>query len=245
MITNKKAINQKQQLLRLVNIARYYQHSKQNGFTIIESLMAIVVVSILLMAIAPVLALSVANRVQARRVELASQAARSYIDAVRTQQISAPTLGTTSVTASPAPTPSGSLNCLANSYCTSSGTTSTTPTSLYCIDGDGDGVCKNNSPRDMIIQATGYSPSVSATTKAYTLGIRIYRADAFSETTALIANDPNQPDKKVTQLASGFVNRKAPLVQMTTEINDIVPNYKDLCTRTNGSPTTTANCMQN
>lgn len=61
-----------------------------SGFTIIESLVAIIVVAILLTAIAPVLVMSTATRVQARRVELATQAAKSFIDGVRTGAIAAP-----------------------------------------------------------------------------------------------------------------------------------------------------------
>jgi prepilin-type N-terminal cleavage/methylation domain-containing protein len=62
----------------------------QSGFTIIECLLAIILVSILLTAIAPVIALSVATRVQARRVEQATQAAKSYIDGVRAGKITPP-----------------------------------------------------------------------------------------------------------------------------------------------------------
>ncbi len=62
----------------------------QSGFTIVESLMAIVVVGILLTVIAPVITLSVATRVQARRVELATQAVKTYIDGIRTGAIAAP-----------------------------------------------------------------------------------------------------------------------------------------------------------
>src|SRR4028118_710341 len=58
--------------------------SREGGYTIIESLVAMIVVSVLMIAIAPVMAFSVATRVQARRVELATQAARTYIDALRT-----------------------------------------------------------------------------------------------------------------------------------------------------------------
>jgi prepilin-type N-terminal cleavage/methylation domain-containing protein len=57
--------------------------SRDGGYTIIESLVAMIVVSVLMIAIAPVMAFSVATRVQARRVELATQAARTYIDALR------------------------------------------------------------------------------------------------------------------------------------------------------------------
>jgi prepilin-type N-terminal cleavage/methylation domain-containing protein len=62
----------------------------QSGFTIIECLLGIILVSILLTAIAPVIALSVATRVQARRVEQATQAAKSYIDGVRAGKIPSP-----------------------------------------------------------------------------------------------------------------------------------------------------------
>ena len=58
--------------------------SRDGGYTIIESLVAMIVVSVLMIAIAPVMAFSVATRVQARRMELATQAARTYIDALRT-----------------------------------------------------------------------------------------------------------------------------------------------------------------
>src|SRR6476469_3620673 len=53
---------------------------QDSGYTIIESLVAMIVVSVLMIAIAPVMAYSVATRVQARRIELATQAASAYID---------------------------------------------------------------------------------------------------------------------------------------------------------------------
>jgi prepilin-type N-terminal cleavage/methylation domain-containing protein len=51
--------------------------SRDGGYTIIESLVAMIVVSVLMIAIAPVMAFSVATRVQARRIELATQAGES------------------------------------------------------------------------------------------------------------------------------------------------------------------------
>src|SRR4028118_1115436 len=61
--------------------------SQEAGYTIIESLVAMIVVSVLMIAIAPVMAFSVATRVQARRIELATQAGKAYIDALRTGAI--------------------------------------------------------------------------------------------------------------------------------------------------------------
>lgn len=46
------------------------------GVTLLESLVAMLVVGILMTAIAPLIALSAAARVQARRVDQATQAAR-------------------------------------------------------------------------------------------------------------------------------------------------------------------------
>ena len=61
--------------------------SGESGFTIIESLIALVVVAILMVAIAPVIVFSTATRVQSRRIELGTQAAKSYIEGVRTGAI--------------------------------------------------------------------------------------------------------------------------------------------------------------
>jgi prepilin-type N-terminal cleavage/methylation domain-containing protein len=60
---------------------------RDGGYTIIESLVAMIVVSALMVMIAPVMAFSVATRVQARRTELATQAAKAYIDALRSESI--------------------------------------------------------------------------------------------------------------------------------------------------------------
>jgi prepilin-type N-terminal cleavage/methylation domain-containing protein len=57
--------------------------SQEAGYTIIESLVAMIVVSVLMIAIAPVMAFSVATRVQAKRIEMATQAAKTYIEALR------------------------------------------------------------------------------------------------------------------------------------------------------------------
>lgn len=53
------------------------------GLTLIEVLLAIVMVGVILAAIAPVLALSVATRVQSRKVEQATALAQQEIDRVR------------------------------------------------------------------------------------------------------------------------------------------------------------------
>ena len=235
MMIGKQANNKRLQA------ARSYLRAREGGFTIIESLVAILVVSILLVAIAPVISLSVATRVQSRRIELATQAARSYIDAVKTKKIPAPveTGATTTLTTYSAPTSTGNLTCAANSLCTVP-----TGSSLYCIDFDATNGCEKASTTDMVVQAFRHNLANSNSNNAangYALGVRVYRADAFKDSTALLQST-SLPNKKQATFTGGAGQRKAPLVEMTTDINDTVPKYSDLCTRIKGpNPTTTAN----
>ncbi|OKH45502.1 hypothetical protein NIES2101_26390 [Calothrix sp. HK-06] len=213
------------------------KQSQQNGFTIIESLMAIVIVSILLVAIAPVLALSVANRVNTRRIELASQAARAYIDGVRGQVITAPAalpVGTTALKDFPAPTASGTFSCSANSYCTNTAT-STAATNLYCIDSDGDGNCTHSSIRDLVIQAFRFNPSSDVSTKGYSIGVRVYRADAFARSSTF---ERSTGGARQSSFSGNLGRRTVPLVELTTEINEVEPKWSDICDRTNSGVAT-------
>ena len=243
MTTAKRASKQTLQATKAGKILASYSKSRQGGFTIIESLVAIVVVSILLAAIAPVIILSVATRVQARRVEFATQAAKSYIDGVRTKQIDPPlATSDTLLKDFPAPTNPGSFNCAANSYCTTTGTTSTgtppSPTNLYCIDLDGDAFCKNSSSTDMVVQVF----RDKTWTTGYALGVRVYRANAFKSGItfkALKDSTSNNPIKQQQTFTggTGLGNQQAPLVEMSTDISDTVPSYSDLCSRLQGCST--------
>jgi type II secretory pathway pseudopilin PulG len=148
--------------------------STQSGFTIVESLLAIIIVSALMVAIAPVIVLSVATRVQARRVELATQVARSYVDGVRSGAIQAPNSvivpvirpnvpvpkfldampapASTLASCAPNPTPTST-----NFYCDAPPIKRPNPNlagNLYCMNLDGNpGGCSTRSPKSFIIQA--------------------------------------------------------------------------------------------
>jgi prepilin-type N-terminal cleavage/methylation domain-containing protein len=76
----------------MITSARKPSHpsSTPSGFTLIECLLAVIIVSLMLAAVAPAVVLSVATRVQARRVELATQAGSAYVDAVRTKTLPPP-----------------------------------------------------------------------------------------------------------------------------------------------------------
>ncbi|MEG3958086.1 hormogonium polysaccharide secretion pseudopilin HpsB [Microcoleus sp. herbarium2] len=194
--------------------------SRDSGYTIIESLVAMIVVSVLMIAIAPVMAFSVATRVQARRVELASQAATAYINALRVGAIQPPPQGTlpgfpardTSVPPAKPPAPTG-------------------PNALYCVDLDETPGCATTSNKDFFIQGLWLNPANTTnnpTTAGYQLTVRVYRADAFSS--------PGMIKTEQQSVAnSGLGDPKAPLVVMKTEIPPTAPGssspYRSLCDR--------------
>jgi type II secretory pathway pseudopilin PulG len=234
----------------------------QSGFTIVEALLAIILVTVLMVAIAPVIALSVATRVQARRVEQATQAARTYIDGVRSGQIETPAarvpMTETATDPSsgqkiyvykrdkfaevkaPANTP---LNCpkpavlLQNSrypYCLNQPGVTPTGISLYCADFDGNG-CSSGSSKDFIIQAFRSVIPLSGDTgsQGYLLGVRVYRANAF-DGVGTLQTTLEKGGKKVATYTGGTGERYAPIVEMTTEVRGKSTDFNSFCTRLGG-----------
>ncbi|MEP0885162.1 hormogonium polysaccharide secretion pseudopilin HpsB [Trichocoleus sp. ST-U3] len=235
--------------------------STQSGFTIIESLLAILIVTALLVAIAPVITLSVATRLQARRVEQGTQAARTYIDGVRSGKLVPPThirvLNEVEVVGplgnkrfdpnrerfsnAPAPPSITIANCRSAAlpnfpYCRNQPNLS-----LYCADFDGDDACKNSSTTDLIVQAfrSGIDTNDDGS-KGYLLGVRVYRAAAFNGGTDF-QTTKERGGKKVATNTGGTGDYRAPLVEMTTEVQS-KPNaqaapekqYEDFCDRLGG-----------
>ncbi|MFP4298685.1 MAG: hormogonium polysaccharide secretion pseudopilin HpsB [Spirulinaceae cyanobacterium] len=208
--------------------------TSESGFTIIESLLGILIITIMLVGIAPVLTLAVANRVQAKRVEAASQAAQGYIDSVRSGRISHPQKNATtfemrSDALSDQPVPQkGALDCpTASAYCTG-------PTiNLFCVDGDDDGECTANSAKDLIVQGFGYIPNDDSTVNtrsyySYKLGVRVYRADGFSAGGAFTkASDNNRTSGQ--QKTFGAMALNTPLFEQAAEIAVEDGEFSDLC----------------
>ncbi|MCC3602433.1 MAG: type II secretion system protein [Microcoleus sp. PH2017_29_MFU_D_A] len=184
--------------------------SRDGGYTIIESLVAMIVVSVLMIAIAPVMAFSVATRVQARRVELATQAARAYIDALRTGAIR-PT-GSTPASLPGFPKPDTAVPPAVPAA-------PTNRNDLYCGKPDCSGT---GSSQEFLVQGLR-SPGTNPTDTGYSLTVRVYRADGalpFVTGQQSVAN-------------SGLGNPKAPLVEMKTEIpaSTVPGSYGSLCSR--------------
>ncbi|MGK7919263.1 MAG: hypothetical protein AB4080_04565 [Trichodesmium sp.] len=174
------------------------------GYTIIESLVAMIMVATLMAAVAPVIALSVGMRVQARRMELAAQAARSYIDAVRLGETNGG-LPAPEVTDDQEIPASALEECFPTNndgtlqYCS----TITPLGDFYCVDNDGDDKCTPNSVTDMMvyggIDLSGIpnqnhrnqienGDSDTRSKLGYPLQVRVYSAATFSTSVTL----PNQ-----------------------------------------------------
>jgi prepilin-type N-terminal cleavage/methylation domain-containing protein len=197
---------------------------RDGGYTIIESLVAMIVVSVLMIAIAPVMAFSVATRVQARRVELASQAATAYINALRVGAIKPQTnapptrrfpVRDTSLPPAVPPAP-------------------TAPNDLYCVDLDKVTLDSCAGKKEFVIQGLWRNPvnqTTDPTPTGYELTVRVYRADVF---------DPPGTIKPEQQSVanSSLGDPKAPLVVMKTQIPPTTPGssspYRSLCARTSG-----------
>ncbi|MEH2403238.1 hormogonium polysaccharide secretion pseudopilin HpsB [Nostoc sp.] len=211
------------------------QPSDESGFTIIESLIALLVVAILLTAIAPVIVLATATRVQSRRVELSTQAAKTFIDGIRTGAIIAPstviTLAapTAAIPAIPAVTgrPQDYLINITNMAAP------TSVTSLYCFNKNGQLNPPDCTSDLFYIQAarinftTTETDSKKLVEAGYRLGIRVYRADADFPLTASTVDTKNTQ----TPFTGGLGSRKAPLIEMTTDIGNSTTTFQALCQR--------------
>jgi prepilin-type N-terminal cleavage/methylation domain-containing protein len=196
--------------------------SQDAGYTIIESIVAMVVVSVLMIAIAPVMAFSVATRVQAKRVEMATQAARTYMDTLRSGALipASPTPGFPKI--------STTNNDLQNNPAPAN------KTGLYCIDNDGTGECEDSSNQDFRVQGYYFNngaPNPERT--GYSLIVRVYRAGSFAGGVgALKTQNELQAQQGIS--SAGLGNLRAPLVEMRTEIagTDRQGAYRSFCDRT-------------
>jgi prepilin-type N-terminal cleavage/methylation domain-containing protein len=183
------------------------RQSAQSGFTIIEALVALIIASILLIGLAPIVVLSVASRVQARRVDLGTQAARSYIDGLRAAVITPP-----SNNAAQFDQPDLGV---------------TAPTAMddnlgTCVDKNIKTLASCSDPTNppfLYIQAfrnrSDIPPNQSqdAVKQGYCVGVRVYRADAFNGGAA-----PNGTQPLKNMFTESSTTKNYPLVVMRAEI---------------------------
>jgi prepilin-type N-terminal cleavage/methylation domain-containing protein len=217
--------------------------SDESGFTLIESLVAIVVVAILMTAISPVIVLSTATRIQAKRIEQASIAARNFIDGVKTQTIKPEVIesGIPSIELEPAaPSPGTPRNISDNLVKLKTMPVPSDKTKLFCVDEDGkiqNPDCSTSINKNkFFIQATKVRVKNSQLNDGYRLAVRVYRKEAFDTSVALEASDADNTDenkKKITQKAftGGLGSIKRPLVEMTSDIASDTTTFRSLCSR--------------
>lgn len=184
--------------------------SQEAGFSILESLVAVAVVSILIVSIAPMVALSTSARINARRIDQATQAARSYVDAVRGGVIDTTNFPATLVKSLPNaqgqyvfedPVAANSIQPPKTPTGTGTGAifdpTKICNNSLaanvdagkvagICVDAGGGGWSIND-PQDLFIQPmrSGSSTSTELKSQGFWLAVRVYRADALAGSTPL------------------------------------------------------------
>jgi len=204
--------------------------SRDGGYTILESLVAMIVVSVLMIAIAPVMAFSVATRVQARRVELATQAARTYINALRTGAIKPDDQEVRGF-------PIRAEGDLADTRVPAN------PDETYCVDMDGSGKCQPESTKDFYVQGAWLNDKATTasdvTSKGYELLVRVYRADSFAPGAPGLKQNPKSATKQ-SVVGSGLGDRTMPVVEMTTQIPPTTGEtspYESLCARLKGAKT--------
>lgn len=222
--------------------------SSDSGFTIIESLIAILVAALLLAAIAPVIVFSTATRLQSRRVELATRVAKTFIDGVRTGAIAAPsTVSTLTAPTSDAPRRISDIPAVAATettpavpavtgkpqdylFDTTKMPAPTSATGLYCFTSSGSittSACTEKTS-EFYIQAGRIVQSTKAN-DGYRLAVRVYRADVdFNQT---VKASTKTTSSKQTPYAAGLGDRQAPLIEMTTDVANSNTTFDALCQR--------------
>ena len=197
--------------------------TSESGYTILEGIMAILMVTVMLTLVGPVIAFSVGTRVQAKRIELASQAAKTYVDSLRAGSLPPPVDNGTLykdklkkvLPPNSGQANGGDLDC--NPETNVQGFCNKTNT-LYCVSFDGNNTCSNESLVDMIVQAQACypgDPDVLNKDEGYHLLVRVYRANAFGKLTGTDGFKEGKSDSSVT---NALGDPSKPLTTFTTYI---------------------------
>ncbi|MDD1419253.1 hormogonium polysaccharide secretion pseudopilin HpsB [Dolichospermum sp. ST_sed1] len=212
-----------------------------SGFTIIESLMAIVVVAMLLASITPILIISTSIRVQSRRIEKATQAANTFIDGVKAGSIVTGSSAAPSkkISLDPATlrTPADYFISITKMPVPISKTDANV--NLYLLKKDGniciasDSACQIDSTNtfdEFYIQAMPIIVAgIHTKSSGYRLAVRVYRSDVnFSKPLLASTSDVK---KVVSPIVADIGNRQAPLIERTVDISHNSPRFQALCYR--------------
>jgi len=212
--------------------------SEEAGFALIESLIAIVVVAILMTAVTPMIVFSVGARMQAKRIQLATQASQSYLADLKANPKENDGLAPSIVTEI---ANIGDLtgDCEdSDGYCSYNPDEPDTGRTLYCVNFDEEEGCQTSSMVDMVVWPIRIVDLDSnnnplSTDLGYKLEIRVYRANSFADDV-----DPLQKDGVDSSVAQALGDRTLPLFQTATFISPSAGAdrslYNSYCQRTDG-----------
>lgn len=216
----------------------------ESGLTLIECLVAIIIIGLTVGAVTPALVISVASRVQSQKAAQALEIAQAEIDQIRTLvergddaalsavQASVPFVAIagaiTHSTAAQVPIPTAAPVAVA-AY------DSHTKTKEIDIDGDGEA--------DYAAQIFRVANDSSAST-AFTMGVRVYDYDAATEFASLDDSDPTRTARLGVTGSRGERDR-LPLASLYTSIvrgedSDSLCNYIEYVT--SSTPDSKYNC---
>ncbi|MBD2137183.1 type II secretion system protein [Anabaena sp. FACHB-1237] len=220
----------------MLKIKQYFSINNA-GFTIIESVVSMITLAILLSAISPVFVLSAAMRVQAKRMEKATQVADTFIDGVRDNSITPPGKlielqpankntptnlddNLITITEMPVPNQNSVSNINKDFYLSKQDAT-------ICLVGNNCTRDPENSIDEFYIQAAQIKVTNSRSTAGYRLAIRIYRADIDLSKTVLTSMDTDNNNNTYSLLG----NKQMPIIERIVDITDINTTFQDLCSR--------------
>ncbi len=174
------------QMLLIVRKSYHLRQSSSNqGFTLLETLVAILIITLVGAAIAPPIILSAATRIQNQRVEQANGIARGEMDRIKllvergdyqTANLP-PSSGSNPIQNTPAPDAISNLN---TNNLNNPTAARTSPTQSFSVDLDRD----SNTPPEFVVQTfRGQEQAVSSTITtpaAFIMGVRVYSSRSFA-----------------------------------------------------------------
>lgn len=194
--------------------------NSEQGISLLECLMAIVVITVVIASFSPPIFLAVATRVQNRRAEQALQLAQGEVDKVRRivengnyEDRDLPPVGGGNVRQHSAPGSSEVLNIQNNQRYASSATSS----ARIDVNGDGTSDFYVQTYRSPGVQYTSTTNPDSNRVVAFCLGVRVYSASAVRENFGNLESPPQRLASLQMTSAQG-AQRRRPLAAIYTNV---------------------------